>query len=64
MKVSCNVELTPKEARELMGLPDMEPFWEESKENLTQKVTEQLTGTNPVNMFDPFGFSKMFTSPK
>lgn len=41
MDVTINVNLTPKEARELMGLPDLRPLQEEALVEIRRKVMAQ-----------------------
>lgn len=41
MDVSVNIDLTPVEARQLMGLPDVEPLQKAVLAKLEQKMMEQ-----------------------
>lgn len=54
MKITMEIECTPEEARELVGLPDNEKVQEVMK-----SMVEESTKTI-VNPFDPMGLSKMF----
>jgi hypothetical protein len=38
MDVTINVNLTPKEARELMGLPDLQPLQDEALAEIRRRV--------------------------
>ena len=65
MDVTININLTPKEARELMGLPDLQPLQDEALTEVRRRVMAQaenisadgllkswLTGSSSV--FDGF----------
>jgi hypothetical protein len=41
MDVTINVNLTPKEARELMGLPDLRPLQDEALAEIRRRVMAQ-----------------------
>ena len=41
MDVTINVNLTPKEARELMGLPDLRPLQDEALGEIRRRVMAQ-----------------------
>jgi hypothetical protein len=41
MNVTINVDLTPSEARELMGLPDVKPLHDAAMARVEQRVMEQ-----------------------
>jgi hypothetical protein len=41
MDVTINVNLTPKEARELMGLPDLGPLQDEALAEIRRRVMAQ-----------------------
>ncbi|WP_415913074.1 DUF6489 family protein [Neptuniibacter sp. QD37_11] len=56
MKITCEVEATPREVRELIGLPDMQPVWEKAQDQLQ----ERIKAPEFDNLFDPFGFRKIF----
>lgn len=56
MKVSIDIDMTPEEARKLMGLPDMEPLQQEMMEKMREKMLQ-----NMEDMSDPdFFFKKVF----
>jgi len=42
MDVTINVNLTPKEARELMGLPDLQPLQDEALAEIRRRVMAQV----------------------
>lgn len=54
MKITMEIECTPEEARELVGLPDNEKVQEVMK-SMVKESTK-----NMVNPFDPLGLSKVF----
>lgn len=57
MKVNIEIDLSPQEARELMGWPDVSQFQEQFQEKLMQSVNEQLKtgGSENLNaMLQPF----------
>jgi hypothetical protein len=42
MDMTINVNLTPKEARELMGLPDLRPLQDEALAEIRRRVMAQV----------------------
>lgn len=42
MKVTVDIDLTPEEARTMLGLPDMEPMQEAVMKRLEEKMVESL----------------------
>lgn len=42
MKINLEVELTPEELRRLVGLPDMQPFWDGVQERIMEGDTEMV----------------------
>jgi len=71
MKVTIDVDLTPEEARKLMGLPDVEPLQQEMMELMREKMHENIREmSDPETFFKqifPIGvqgveqFQRMFT---
>jgi len=55
MKVNIDVDLTPEEARALMGLPDVQPMQENMLKKLEAKMNESLDGiTDPEYLFSKY----------
>ena len=53
MKLTINIDCTPKEAREFMGLPDVAPINEMIVDNLQERVEENIeTLTDPQKYFE------------
>lgn len=42
MKVNLTMDMTPEEARKLMGLPDVEPLQQEMMEMMREKMLENM----------------------
>lgn len=55
MKVTINLELTPKEARAAMGLPDVEPLQEKLMAEIYDRMSESVK-----DMSDPEKLLKMY----
>jgi hypothetical protein len=47
MKATINIDCTPDEARQFMGLPDVQPFQEEMMKIMRDKVLENLKMMEP-----------------
>jgi hypothetical protein len=47
MKVTVDVDLTPEEARRLMGLPDLEPMQQRLLEQLEKQLSSNLGYMDP-----------------
>lgn len=47
MKVTVDVDLTPEEARRLMGLPDLEPMQQRLLEQLEKQIASNLSYMDP-----------------
>lgn len=54
MKTTIEVECTPEEARELLGLPDNEKL-QETMQSVVEKAVKQR-----YNPFDPMGLTNIF----
>jgi hypothetical protein len=54
MKINVSVECTPKELREFLGWPDVEPLQREMLERVSKMMTEGVTGTDPMSLMRPF----------
>ena len=71
MKVTVDIDLTPEEARTMLGLPDMEPMQEAVMKRLEEKMLESLDEMSqpdylfkrffPVGMQGMEEFSRMTT---
>lgn len=56
MKVTIDLDMTPEEARKMMGMPDVEPLQKEMMEKMREKMLQ-----NMEEMSDPeFFFKKVF----
>lgn len=56
MKVTLNVDMTPEEARKMMGLPDVASLQEEMLAKMRERMSQQMD-----DMSDPeFLFKKLF----
>ena len=47
MKINVTVDCTPEEARQFMGLPDVQPFQEEMMKIMRGKVLENMKMMEP-----------------
>ncbi len=54
MKITVNIDCTPQEARELMGLPDVKAVQDEMMEELRSKLMKGITGTEPAELLRMF----------
>ena len=54
MKINVTVDCTPKEAREFLGWPDVEPIQREMLEKLSKTMTEGVSSEDAANMMRPF----------
>ena len=56
MKVTIDLDMTPEEARRMMGMPDLEPLQQEMMEKMREKMLQNMD-----DMSDPeFFFKKVF----
>lgn len=55
MKFTCELDITPEEVREVIGLPNMDNLVEKTQEQIKEVITPS------VNIMDPFGIMKSFT---
>ncbi len=61
--INMNVDLTPKEARELVGLPDLNPMWDKIVGDdtvLRDRLVTEIK-SNVMKVFDPFGIRDMMS---
>jgi hypothetical protein len=54
MKINVTVDCTPKELREFLGWPDVEPLQREMLERVSQMMQEGVTGADPMSLMRPF----------
>lgn len=54
MKINVSVDCTPKELREFLGWPDVEPLQREMMERLSQVMTEGISNAEAMDMMRPF----------
>lgn len=54
MKINVTVDCTPKELREFLGWPDVEPLQREMLERVSQMMSEGVTGADPMSLMRPF----------
>lgn len=47
MKINIEVDLTPEEARKVMGLPDLAPMQEELMKQLTDQIRRNVAYIDP-----------------
>lgn len=55
MKISCDVDCTPEEARRFMGLPDLTPVHEAYIARMTKAVGEGVTVDSVTDMMRSWG---------
>ena len=61
MKITFNVECTPEEARDLLGLPDFGPMQTAITQELEKKIKENMQLLS--NPLDPQGMFKSWLNP-
>ncbi len=55
MKVTVDMDMTPEEARKLMGLPDLEPLQNAMMDKIQQQMEEYFNDiSDPETMFNRF----------
>ncbi len=54
MKINVTVDCTPKEAREFLGWPDVEPLQNEMMERVSQMMRDGVSGAEAMNLMRPF----------
>ena len=47
MKITINIDCTPQEARQFMGLPNVEPLHEAMTEKMTERMEEYFASLDP-----------------
>lgn len=61
MKFSIDIEMTPEELRESLGLPDVSSLHEEMIDTIRERMQQGVEGYDPVTLFKPFMTSGMGT---
>lgn len=51
MKITIDVDCTPKEARQLCGMPDVEPMQQAMMEMIRQRMEQALASSDPDTLF-------------
>jgi hypothetical protein len=63
MKINFDIDLTPEEARKLMGLPDLEPMQKAVVKQIQDKIMQEVENVTDVehlySRFFPFGLQSM-----
>ncbi|KAA0875845.1 DUF6489 family protein [Nitrincola tapanii] len=68
MKFKIDIEMTPDELRQTLGLPDVSSLHDELIEQIRQRMHAGVEGYDPITLFKPFlntslgsmeGFQKM-----
>jgi len=52
MKITIDIDCSPKEAREFLGLPDIEPLQQAFMANMQEKMAAGLSNEDMAKMFD------------
>ena len=63
MKVTIEVDCTPLEARQFMGLPDVQPIQAAAMAELEKRVRTEMERVSPEGLLRP-GLSKVRRTPK
>jgi hypothetical protein len=69
MKVTVNIDCTPLEAREFMGLPNVQPMQENVMKQFEKQMMDNLSSMSPESIlknwmsFSPDKFQEMFKMP-
>ncbi len=61
MKFSIDVEMTPQELRESLGLPDVSSLHYEMIDTIRERMQQGVEGYDPMTLFKPFMTSGMGT---
>ena len=54
MKINIEIDLTPAEYREALGLPDVRPVQEELMEKVREKMLAGVEGYDPTKLLAPY----------
>ncbi len=55
MKITINIDCSPQEAREFLGLPDIKPLQEAFLTMMQDKISSGLSPGDMAKMFDLWG---------
>lgn len=58
MKVTINIDCTPEEARQFMGLPDVQPLQQAMMKQMEARMTAEVERFSPENLMKTW-FSAM-----
>ncbi|MCO5064216.1 MAG: DUF6489 family protein [Rhizobiaceae bacterium] len=50
MKVNINIDCTPEEARQFMGLPDVQPLQQAMMKHMEERMTAEVDRFSPENL--------------
>ncbi|QEG36110.1 DUF6489 family protein [Bythopirellula goksoeyrii] len=67
MKITINIDCTPTEARQYMGLPDVAPMQEEMLKDLQERMMSNISSLQPAEMIKagfPVGLESLLTIQK
>lgn len=59
VKISVDVDITPAEMRDLMGLPDVSGLHEDMMERIRKSMMAGEEGYDPLSLFRPYMSSSM-----
>lgn len=54
MKFTIDIEMTPEELRESLGLPDVSALHEEMIDTIRDRMHQGVEGYDPISLFKPF----------
>ncbi|RAU17028.1 hypothetical protein DN062_15070 [Nitrincola tibetensis] len=54
MKFKIDIEMTPQELRDSLGLPDVSGFHEEMLQQIRDRMQAGVEGYDPLTLFKPF----------
>lgn len=61
MKFTIDIEMTPEELRESLGLPDVSSLHDEMINTIRERMHQGVEGYDPVTLFKPFLTSSVGT---
>jgi len=53
MKITIDVDITPRELRSFFGLPDIKPLQDEMLERIQEKMSTRMEGLDVMNLMKP-----------
>ena len=54
MNIKLDVDATPQELRDFLGLPDVQPLQQEMMEQIREKMMQGVAGMDPATVMKPF----------